>query len=161
MIAISQPLLKCYQVKADTSNLVNHTGDTNETTLKSYPLPGGTLGKNGAIRLWAFGASFGEGGSKTYKLKLGDEVVKEFTVTAGVANKQWLLIAKCYNQNSNSSQNWSFIWINNDNIEEFWARTPTTKDTTVEQVLSITGQLADSGDYVRCGDFTVEVNPMP
>lgn len=155
---ISSPIQDVYQVKADTANAVTRN-NVAETTLKSYTVPGGTLGPNGAIRIKATGRSGGNNGDKTYKLKFGGVQIVALTVAAGVGNKFWTLFAACHNLGAENSQNWSDFWIDENTIDWNRTGTGTAVNTANNQILEITGQVADALDECEIRDWTIEINP--
>jgi len=165
MIIISNPInlqdifKDLYQVKADSADAQMHTGDTDETTLKSYEIPAGTLGINGVIRIKATGVSRGNNGAKTYKLKLGGTVIATLTVAADVADLSWTLFAACHNLGAVDSQGWSAFWIDESAIDINKTATTSALNTANAQTLEITGQLANAADECEVRDWTIEINP--
>jgi len=165
MIIISNPInlsdvfKDLYQVKADSAAPENHTGDTNETTLKSYEVPAGTLGNNGVVRIKASGVSRGNNGEKTYKLKFGATVIATLTVAADPADLMWTLFAACHNLGAVNSQGWSAFWIDESAIDINKTAIASALDTASAQTISITGQLAHAADECEVRDWTIEINP--
>jgi len=159
MRGINNPIKDVYIVKSDSGNLVNHTGDLIETTLKSYTLPGGILGINGSLKFFACGSSFGNNGNKTYRLKFGATVIYTLIVGPGVPNLNWVMRSKCYNLGAENNQNWSILGLDELAIDYNWARFGSAEDTSVDKILSVTGQLANVADTIRIGDWTVEIRP--
>jgi len=165
MIIISNPINLAdifgdlYQVKADTAAPAMHTGDTDETTLKSYEIPAGTLGINGVIRIKATGVSRSNNGAKTYKLKLGGTIIATLTVAADAADLSWTLFAACHNLGAVDSQGWSAFWIDESAIDINKTATTSALDTAGAQTLEITGQLVHADDECEVRDWTIEINP--
>jgi len=165
MIIISNPInLKeifkdLYQVKADTAAPENHTGDLVETTLKSYPLPGGTLGITGVLRIKATGVSRGNNGDKTYRLKLGGVIIATVLVGYLETDMFWTLFAACHNLGAVDSQGWSAFWSDETTIEVNETAIASALNTANDQVLEITGQLANVADECEVRDWTIEINP--
>ena len=158
-VTFGSPIKDVYVIKDDSGNLVDHTGDLIETTLKSYTVPGGILGINGAIKFYACGSSFGNVGNKTYKLKFGATIIYTLTVAPAVGTVNWLMRSKCYNLGAENSQNWSLLVLDELTIDYNWARIGCAEDTSVDQILYVTGQLVNAADQVRIGDWTVEIRP--
>lgn len=156
---ISPPIQNVYQIKADTANVVTHSGNVAETTLKSYTIPGGTIGSNGVIRIKATGASRGNNGNKTYRLKFGGVEIIALTVAAGIPDKFWTLFAACHNLGAENSQNWSDFWIDEVTIDWNEAAIGTAINMANDQILEITGQLIDAADECEIRDWTIEINP--
>jgi len=165
MIIISNPIsLKdifrdLYQVKADDAVPEMHTGDTDETTLKSYEIPAGTLGITGVIRVKATGVSRSNNGAKTYKLKFGATVIATLTVAADAADLCWTLFAACHNLGAVDSQGWSAFWIDEAAIDINKTAVASALNTANAQTISITGQLAHADDECEVRDLTIEINP--
>ena len=149
-----------YQVKADIINTTGHTGDTDETSLASCTIPGGKLGNNGALRIKATGASYGNNDTKTFRLKLGGVVIATLVVAAHAAYEYWTLFAACHNVSAENSQKCSAFWLQEATIELNKANIVTSVDTSADKTLEITGQLAHASDECYVWDFTVEINPM-
>jgi hypothetical protein len=168
MIIISNPInlaeiaeifRDLYQVKADSANAEMHTGDINETTLKSYEIPGGTLGITGVIRIKATGVSRSNNGDKTYKLKLGGVVIATLTVGLSESDLSWTLFAACHNLGVVDSQGWSAFWADESTIDLNKTATTSAVDMSSAQTLEITGQLANVADECEVRDWTIEINP--
>ena len=165
MIIISNPInLKdifrdLYQVNADDAVPEMHTGDTDETTLKSYEIPAGTLGINGCIRIKATGVSRGNNGAKTYKLKLGGTLIATLSVAADASDLIWTLFAACHNLGAVDSQGWSAFWIDESAIDINKTAVASALNTANAQTLEITGQLAHVDDECEVRDWTIEINP--
>lgn len=165
MIIISNPInladifRDLYQVKADSAGPENHTGDTDETTLKSYEIPAGTLGINGVVRIKATGVSRSNNGEKTYKLKFGGVVIATLTVRAEPADLNWTLFAACHNLGAVDSQGWSAFWIDESAIDINKTAVTSALNTANAQTLEITGQLENAGDECEVRDWTIEINP--
>jgi len=165
MIIISNPInlaaifRDLYQVKADSAGAEMHTGDTDETTLKSYEIPAGTLGINGVVRIKATGISRGNNGAKTYKLKFGATVIATLSVPADAADLCWTLFAACHNLGAVNSQGWSAFWIDESAIDINKTAVTSALDTASAQTISITGQLANGADECEVRDWTIEINP--
>jgi len=165
MIIISNPInltdifRDLYQVKADSAAPEMHTGDTDETTLKSYEIPAGTLGITGVVRIKVTGVSRGNNGAKTYKLKLGGTVIATLSVAADVSDLSWTLFAACHNLGAVDSQGWSAFWVDESAIDINKTATTSAINTANAQTLEITGQLANAADECEVRDWTIEINP--
>ena len=165
MIIISNPInlqaifKDLYQVKADSAGAEMHTGDTDETTLKSYEIPAGTLGINGVIRIKVTGVSRSNNGAKTYKLKLGGTLIATLSVAADAADLNWTLFAACHNLGAVDSQGWSAFWIDESAIDINKTAVTSAINTANAQTLEITGQLAHADDECEVRDWTIEINP--
>ncbi len=168
MIIISNPInlaeiagifKNLYQVKVDTAAPEMHTGDTDETTLKSYEIPAGTLGITGVVRIKVTGVSRGNNGAKTYKLKLGGTLIATLTVAADETDLNWTLFAACHNLDAVDSQGWSAFWVDESAIDINKTAVASALNTANAQTLEITGQLAHADDECEVRDWTIEINP--
>jgi len=156
---IEQILSDVYQVKAESADHSMHTGDTVNTILKSFLVPGGALGNNGVIRLKAGGISRGNGGNKDYELKFGSSTGFVITIAPSVDPVHWMMFATCHNLNDVFAQHWTYLWF--DGLTVGWNETAHagSQNTGVDKSLELKGKLSDVGDEVECNAFTVEINP--
>ena len=135
------------------------TGTTAETTLYSLVIPGGTIKANGLLRIIALWSFTGSTNSKTFKFKLGGtEFYSPSTVTAANISLQSQQIIR--NRNSASSQIASGSSTANPGVGfGFFTVAPHigTVDTSVDQTLIITGQLANAAETITLESVVVEV----
>ncbi|GAI01087.1 unnamed protein product [marine sediment metagenome] len=124
-----------------------------------YTIPGGTLGITGVIRIKATGVSRSNNGDKTYKLKLGGVVIATLTVGPSESDLSWTLFAACHNLGAVDSQSWSAFWADESVIDLNKTATAGALNTANDQVLEITGQLANADDVCEVRDWTIEINP--
>jgi hypothetical protein len=131
------------------------TGTTAETTLASVTIPGGMMGVNGVLRVTFLTNNTNNVNSKTFRLKIGGVTVMPYTY-GGSAQAQQMFILR--NRGAQNVQ--TFL---NSNAVVFGTTTATTVNTnfdmSVDQVLSITGQLAVGTDSMTLESYTVEVLP--
>lgn len=127
----------------------SHTGDTSETTLYSLVIPGGTIKANGAMSLNCLFSLTGSTNSKTLRAKLGGVVFWE-TVITGAATISQSIGPIIRNRNSQSSQ-----------VAYAGAASSTVitgaVDTSVDQTLTVMGQLANAGEIITLESVVVEV----
>lgn len=168
MIIISNPInlteifRDLYQVKADNAGVEMHTGDTDETLLKTYTIPAGALGVNGVLRIKATGVSRGNNGNKTYRLRLGGlggTLIAFTIITPQVVPWGWTLFAALHNLGAVDSQGWSILWVDNLTVGLNKIAFPSAINTANAQDLVITGQLVDAADECEVDDWTIEINP--
>ena len=148
-----------YQVKADSCNQVIHTGDANETTLKSYTIPGGALGANGVIRFRMTGRATGALGLKTYRLRLGGTQLFLFDVDAGAVGKDWTAYGAIHNQAVEDSQLISVFVVCELTILLHDIGGTKSVDTSTDQDIALSVQLSEAGDTADVREFTIELNP--
>lgn len=133
---------------------VSVTNTTNETELYSVVIPKNTLGKNGILRVLTLWYHTNSANIKTLKIKFGGvSFVSLFPTTTSIV--QHLLCIR--NRNNNAAQV-SFP-ITNANVFNSILGTlfTATVDTSVDQILSITGQLALSTETINLESVSVEV----
>lgn len=82
---------------------VSHTGDTTETTLKTFDFGRGALRDKSGFRVTAAGVCNGAGAAKDIKLKWGNETILTLSVQAG-STKYWSLVAEFWNRTTTQDQ---------------------------------------------------------
>lgn len=127
----------------------SHTGDTAETVLYSLVIPGGTIKANGALSINAIYSLTGSTNSKTCKVKLGGTTFFTSTITTA-SNVSLSQGPNIRNRNSQSSQ---VCYGGAATV----AIATGAVDTSVDQTLEITGQLADSGETITLESVFVEL----
>lgn len=142
-------------ILAQSAAPVALTGTTNETALANIVVPGGVIGPNGSLRITFLTSNTNNANNKTFKVKLGATLLMPYTYTAiGEANQILML----RNRGSLATQT-EF----NTNATAFGTTTAapgnTNIDTSVDQVLTITGQLAAGADTMTLEGYTIEVLP--
>ena len=132
------------------------TGNTNETTLFSVVIPANTLGPNGVLEITSlFTVPNGSGANKTVKVKFGGTAFFQYTVGTGIGSIQNKVMVR--NRNSASSQ----VAAAAGQLYSFGY--PATGvlvsaiDTTIDQTLAVTGQLANAADSITLEDVFAEV----
>jgi len=129
------------------------TGTTSETTLASITIPGGMMGANGSLRITPFFSVTNSANNKTLKVKLGSTAFSSLAVTTSATTT---LLVAVRNRGSASSQ----IAMSSTGVGiSTIAPQSGSVDTAVDQVLTITGQLASTGETITLEGYTVEVLP--
>lgn len=130
------------------------TGTTSDTTLYSLVIPGGTIKANGALRIWPLFSFTGSTNLKTMKVKLGGTVFLSVSSSA-TANISAVFFQMIRNRNSQSAQ------VAGNTTGGFGVQTNAVYtgavDTSVNQTLEVTGQLANSGETITLESVAVEV----
>lgn len=155
----AKTVLDLWQALWHSSVPVDLTGSTAETTLRSVTIPGGMLGVDGVLRVTALWSYTGSVNAKTLRVRLAGTLLASADNVATAANVsgsgQWLIT----NRNSETSQvanpgfSAGLVYASSQAI-------PTAAvDTRVDQVLTITGQLASAGELLRLERLLVEVLP--
>lgn len=132
------------------------TGATTETTLATITIPGGMMGPNGSLRISTLWSFTNTANNKTIKIKNGSNTFLNYTLASGVSSMSALTSMRnrgtLNSQVAPSSAQVDYGTMGS-NPQTF------TIDTTVDQVLTITGQLANATDYCNLEAYTVEVLP--
>lgn len=132
------------------------TGTTNETTLASLTIPGGSMGPNGVLNIMPVCSFVETAGTKTVKAYFGGVSLGSYTfANTFVWGASW---RRVMNRNSESSQ---ITAPPTGLIIPFSASATgvyvlTSVNTAVDQTLLITGQLANAADTLKLEAVTVE-----
>lgn len=142
------------------SAIVAHTGDTAEFALAICPVAAGALGLNGRLRLTYWGQFTGSTNAKTYRARFGASAAGltgtavATVATSTTANVGIYEITTIANRAAANSQT-----ITSGGAPGLLTAASATAaiDTTVTTYLSITGQLANSGETVQLDGYMVEI----
>jgi len=130
------------------------TGTTAETALATIKIPGRLMGPNGAIRVMPIFSIASSANQKVVRLRFGGLAgtsMGSFSVGVGVAIRALFTIQ---NRNSAGAQlGYDAVGLGSTANALITA----TLDTTVEQELVISGQLANAGDSITLQAYIVEV----
>lgn len=136
---------------------VSHTGNTTETVLASFTIPGGTMGPNGTLDYMAIFGFSGGANTKTIRARLGGiggTVIWTYGIGSTVLSSGTRRTLS--NRNSESSQ----IARGPGSVIEGSSTTANATfavNTAVDQTLVFTGQLVNSADTVSLEDAFVMV----
>lgn len=130
------------------------TGTTAETTLASIVIPGGMLGLNGAIRVVSAFSYTNSANTKSLRIKLGGVTASSTGPTTSASVQGYAMIRNRGAENSQVSFT-NFL----GSAVSSAAVTTLSADTSVNQALTITAQLADIGETITLEGYTVEVLP--
>lgn len=83
---------------------VSHTGNTNETTLKTTSFGRGAISANGGFRVTAAGTCSGGSNTKAIRLYWGGIEIAELSVATG--SKDWSIFADVWNIGDTQNQRW-------------------------------------------------------
>lgn len=140
------------------SQVYSHTGNTAETTMATITVPGGTLGVNGSLRISLLWSYSGNTNTKTMRTYFGGTAFNTATQSTAVnaAQSQEILIRNRGAANSQIGPPAN----QSGGIGAGSAVITASIDTTVNQNIVITGQLANSADTITLEAYTIEVkNP--
>lgn len=132
--------------------------DTNENTLKSWTIPGGSMGANGWIVVDMVTTQTNSGNNKTWRVKLGSTNFGAPIPTTAASMRR---ATKIINQNSASAQ----IAFHSANQNSFTvtssSNTAGTEDTSGDLTLSLTAQKALDSEEMTIRGCTIEVWYVP
>lgn len=127
------------------------TGGTAETVLATVKIPGRLLGPKGAIRVWPLFSFTNSANLKSFRLRFGGSLLGSFFATTSATGR---FLWAFQNRDSAALQ----VAIDGGGLGTATAAVLTAAiDTTVEQALTITGQLANAGESITLQSYIVEV----
>lgn len=130
----------------------SHTGDTDETTIKTYTIPGGSLGPNGYIKLeFVSFAGASNANAKTIRPKLGGNLLVAASLANAASSKLELWIGA--NESENSQK---FLQVGGFTTSTGTIQT-TTLDMTQDQSLTISALLSNGTDTIGVQMVRIEV----
>lgn len=131
------------------------TGTTNETTLATIAVPGGSMGPNGQIEIvthWTYTSS---ANNKIFRIKLGATTFWQLTVTTNVNLQTYCRIC---NRNSAASQ---VVFTLSGGTSGFGqsgsAITTGTENTDTTLNMTITAQLANAGETIQLESYLAKL----
>jgi hypothetical protein len=145
-----------WRVLGQSSVAVSHTGDTNETTLATVTVPANRMGANGRLRITAHWTYTNSANNKIPRIRFGGSQVAGTTETTTVQRMTQLQIG---NRNALNSQivsataNTTFTGFGTTST----AATTLTIDTTADRSVTMTGQLANTGETITLESYVVEL----
>ena len=132
------------------------TGTTNETTLATISVPGGSMGLNGQIESILHFTYTSSANNKILRLKLGATTFWQITATT-TANYQ--LYTRICNRNSTSSQVHFTLSAGTSGFGQSGSAVTTgVIDTTADQDITITGQLASAAETIQLESYLIILN---
>ena len=146
-------------VLLSTGTAVTVTGTTTETILKTVLVPGGLVGKYGSIRLTCIFSYTNVANIKTWRVRLGGISGTAFITGAVTTTSNTLAARTITNRGSYSSQ---VCWVAGSTAAGSGGANNLitgTIDTSVDQNLVVTGQVANAADFVTIESCIVEVFP--
>lgn len=96
----------------------SHTGDTNETTLKTFDFGRGALGAKAGFIIHVGGQCDGTVSTKNIKLKWGGETILTLNVQAG-NTKYWMIHAEFWNNDTTQDQRYHYRAWDGTTLEQF------------------------------------------
>lgn len=130
------------------------TGTTNETTLASVTIPGGLMGSDGSIRVYALYSFTGVAGTKAIRAKLGGANFISLSSTAATLSAS---VSKNVVNLTASSQAALATGTISDGSSQTSGIVSLSVDTTADQAMALTMQLANAADSATLVKVIVEV----
>lgn len=130
---------------------VSHTGNTNETTLATITIPAGAMGPNGQVEVEVVFSFPNSANTKTMRVKLGGTLASS---TATTANASFQGKSRIANRNSASSQVAPGALVMSTTTS---AVNTLTINTASAADITITGQLANSGETITLESYLVRI----
>jgi hypothetical protein len=148
-----------YQVKNPKLVLVggtgwSTTGDTNENTLTSVTIPGGSLGPNGTLSIDTLWSYTNSANTKTMRIRFGSlagNILLNITATTTATAR---FLSRSSNLNSQSSQ---IVFANGSIGNSGNPVSNLTVDTTVDSILYFRGLNGLSSETIKLESYLVEV----
>lgn len=146
--------LNGHVVLAKSTTTSNHTGNTNETTLATIPIPAGIMSTHGVLRILPLFSSTSSANTKFYRVKLGSSTIwaAAFTTTRLI---QTLIVIR-----NVGAANLQHTFSDNNTIglgALAAAATSFNENTANDLNLTITGQLNNAADVITLNGYTVEL----
>jgi hypothetical protein len=135
---------------------ISNTGNTNENTILTATIPGGSIGVNGSFHIIALWTANNNANAKTYKVKFNGTIVLQLSMASTATTSTYTVIR---NRNSASVQ----VSANNASLSSDGgfgmssSLTPSTYtfDTTADITVTVTMTNADAGDTISMEAFEI------
>lgn len=140
----------------DFTTRVSHTGTTTETTLRTVTVPAGLLATNGCFEVIIAGSIVNGGtpGQKDIRLKFDGSLLTLVTRTGSNA-QNFVTRGTICNRGATNSQIAAFQGPQADSLSLVGDFTTHSVNTTVSKNITVTGQLANSGDTIHVESVVV------
>lgn len=147
---------KAVQVLAQTGVAVSHTGDLLETTLATITVPAGLMGPNSVLRIIPLFSYTNSANTKTLRVDFGGTDFYSVPATTTTVSQQLIMIR---NQGATNAQVGHASSVVAGVGATATAKTTAAVDTSTDQTITITGQLANAGETITLEGYTVEHLP--
>ena len=143
-----------WRVLAASAVAVSHTGNTTKTTLATVTVPGGAMGASGILRITSLWGHTNNANNKTARVEFGGAQYYSAILTTTATSRMYRTIA---NRNAETSQvggaaSGAFNWGSTTS-----ALTTSSVNTSVDQDLVFSGQLANGGDTIALESYIIEL----
>lgn len=137
----------------NSTTTVSLTGTTAETTMQTLSLNGGVMGTKGKLRVYIMFNVTNNANTKSLRLKTGGTAIWQLAVTAIVGAFAHVFVA---NMGSESAQLTALFNVSGFGGAAAAVNTASTINTAADFTLTLTGQLANSGDTMSVLGVFVE-----
>lgn len=145
-------------ILAQSAVAVSVTGTLTETTLATITIPGGMMGPNGSLRITPLFTFTNSANTKTPRVKFGTAAPVAFYAAAATTSVAVQPITNIRNRAAASQFGMGAGFP--AGIGSTGANPVTSSiDTTIDQTVTITGQLTNTGEIITLEGYTVEVLP--
>lgn len=129
----------------------SHTGDTNETVLATYTLPGNLMGIKSMIQIVSLWTHTTSANNKSLLVRFGSGAFLATIKTSVLSSN---LITNIYNQNNTSLQ---IGYTNNQGVygTNTSGNYSSSVDTTSDVIMNIACVLADAGDIITLESYSI------
>lgn len=131
------------------------TGTTNETTLFSGTIPGGSMGANGIVRITTLWSFSGANGTRRGRIKFNGASFTDYSNAATV--NAWHNLTMIRNRNATNSQIGFVAGSASSLVTTTSTNVTASHDTTADIPLLITGQLGNASDSMTLESVLVEI----
>lgn len=145
---------------ASAGTQTQHTGNTNETVLKTITVPAGAMGPNGILRIlsvWAFSGT----NTKTARVRFNGIGGTVYAAQAPTTQVSALLETIISNRNAANSQVGAGSGGTGGFGIQAGALITSAIDTTGAVDIVLTGQLTNTGETISVEAYHVELIPRP
>lgn len=146
-----------WRVLAASAVAATHTGNTSETALASIVIPGGAMGPNGALRVTTQWSYTNSANAKTKRYRLGGLggaalMAVSATTTVSASHQRTIQNRNAENAQVTHGLGWGNAFGMSGN-----SPVTTTLDTTIDQALVMTVQLATASESISLESWLLEV----
>lgn len=155
---VERSLFATPRILRSTGTSSSVTGTTSETQLGSIIVPANALGANGKLRVCTTWVHSANANNKTLRVRFGGAFGTAYLANVVTSTQQTQAMTMIFNTNATGAQRGfapTTAGFGSSNTSP-----PTSSvDTTVDQEIYISGQLADGADTIWLMGYVVEIIP--
>jgi hypothetical protein len=133
------------------------TGTASETSLAGITIPAGAMGANGILKVTALWTYTNSANAKTLRVRFGNGLSGTAFQTLAASNSTAAIRTLITIQNRNSASSQVGGMASGTFTATSVANATGTIDTTAQQTLTISGQLANTGETITLESYIVEL----